>query len=187
MTLGEKLREARKKRGLSQEQLADKLSVSRSAVAKWETDKGLPDVGNLKYLARLLNVSVDYLLDEGTGTEDLALREPIRLADYGPGCKKLCRDRAVLEKLPDARIYALLAQREQPEREPEPDACRRAARRLMPEPERSFYLALRENGALLVTVTDLYVELRPLEQLPEGGSFVLNGWRFIRSNYELSL
>jgi len=42
MTLGEKLRQARKDNGLSQEQLAEKLCVSRSAVAKWETDKGLP-------------------------------------------------------------------------------------------------------------------------------------------------
>ena len=53
MTLGEKIRESRRKCGLSQEQLADKMSVSRSAVAKWETDKGLPDVGNLKLLGQL--------------------------------------------------------------------------------------------------------------------------------------
>ena len=52
MTLGEKIREARRKCSLSQEQLAEKMSVSRSAIAKWETDKGLPDVGNLKVLAR---------------------------------------------------------------------------------------------------------------------------------------
>ena len=41
MTLGEKLKEARKKIGLSQEQLAEKLSVSRQAVSKWESDKGI--------------------------------------------------------------------------------------------------------------------------------------------------
>ena len=64
MTLGEKIREARRRCGLSQEQLAEKLSVSRSAIAKWETDKGLPDVGNLKILSRLLSVSLDRLLDE---------------------------------------------------------------------------------------------------------------------------
>ena len=44
MTFGEKLKCARKEAGLSQEQLAEKLSVSRSAVAKWESDKGMPDV-----------------------------------------------------------------------------------------------------------------------------------------------
>jgi len=39
------------------------MSISRSAVAKWETDKGMPDVNNLKIMAQLLNVSVDYLPD----------------------------------------------------------------------------------------------------------------------------
>ena len=46
MTLGEKIKEARKNTGLSQEQLAEKLAVSRSAIAKWESDKGLPDIDN---------------------------------------------------------------------------------------------------------------------------------------------
>ena len=44
MTLGEKLKEARKQAGLSQEQLSEKLGISRSAVAKWETDKEIPDI-----------------------------------------------------------------------------------------------------------------------------------------------
>ena len=41
MTFGEKIREARKDAGLSQEQFAEKMSVSRSAVAKWESDRGI--------------------------------------------------------------------------------------------------------------------------------------------------
>ena len=65
MTLGKKLKEARKQAGLSQEQLSEKLGVSRSAVAKWETDNGIPDVDNLKILSKLLNISIDYLLDNG--------------------------------------------------------------------------------------------------------------------------
>ena len=73
MTLGENIREARRNCGLSQEQLAEKMSVSRSAIAKWETDKGLPDVGNLKVLARLLNVSVDHLLDEAETADELII------------------------------------------------------------------------------------------------------------------
>ena len=75
MTLGEKIREARRKCGLSQEQLAEKMSVSRSAVAKWETDKGLPDVGNLKLLGQLLHTSLDRLLDDGEETEESVIRE----------------------------------------------------------------------------------------------------------------
>ena len=65
MTLGEKIKEARKQAGLSQEQCAEKMHEARSAVAKWETDKGLPDIGNLKVMSKLLNVSIDHLLDDG--------------------------------------------------------------------------------------------------------------------------
>ena len=64
MTFGEKLKEARKEAGLSQEQFAEKISVSRSAIAKWESDKGMTDVNNLKAMAQLLDISLDYLLDE---------------------------------------------------------------------------------------------------------------------------
>ena len=64
MTFGEKLKEARKEAGLSQEQFAEKMSVSRSAVAKWEAGSGMPDINNLKVLAQLLDVSLDYILDE---------------------------------------------------------------------------------------------------------------------------
>ena len=73
MTLGEKLKIARKQAGLSQEQLSEKLGVSRSAVAKWETDNGIPDVDNLKTLSRLLNVSIDYMLDNGEAIDELVI------------------------------------------------------------------------------------------------------------------
>jgi transcriptional regulator with XRE-family HTH domain len=111
MTLGEKIREVRRKCGFSQEQLADKMSVSRSAIAKWETDKGLPDVGNLKILARLLNVSVDYLLDETEESENPVIRETYQLADYGYGCGRVKKDRVVREKFPDAPSIRCLGSR----------------------------------------------------------------------------
>ena len=77
MTLGEKIKEARKQCGLTQEQLADKMAISRSAIAKWESNKGLPDVDNLKVLAKLLNVSVDYLLDDGRPRHNMLSTKPI--------------------------------------------------------------------------------------------------------------
>lgn len=80
MTFGEKLKEARKEAGLSQEQFAQKLSVSRSAVAKWESDKGMPDINNLKAMAQLLDISVDYLLDED---EKLSFNETKEAIDLG--------------------------------------------------------------------------------------------------------
>lgn len=48
MTLADKLKEARKNAGLSQVELAEKLCVSKQAITKWESGKGIPDVDNLK-------------------------------------------------------------------------------------------------------------------------------------------
>ena len=82
MTFGEKLQEARKRAGYSQEQLSEKLSVSRSAVAKWESGGGLPDIENLKAISQLLDVSIDYLLDDDGRLDFSVLREPISIDDY---------------------------------------------------------------------------------------------------------
>lgn len=110
MTFGEKLKTARQQAGYSQEELAAKLSVSRSAVAKWETGKGLPDIENLKATAALLKVSIDYLLDEGETLSMTELREPIRLEDHKAAGKARSRQNAaVLDKFPQAvQIYALV-------------------------------------------------------------------------------
>ena len=64
MTLADKLKEARKNAGLTQVELAEKLCVSRQAITKWESGKGIPDVENLKMLSKVLNVSIDFLLDD---------------------------------------------------------------------------------------------------------------------------
>ena len=61
MTIGERIAKARKEKNLSQEYLAELLEVSRQAVSKWETNLTEPDTGNLIQLARILNVSVEYL------------------------------------------------------------------------------------------------------------------------------
>lgn len=98
MTFGEKLKEARKEAGLTQEELAEKLSVSRSAVAKWESDKGLPDVNNLKAMSRLLTVSLDYLLDDDEKLSFNETKEPIDLDSFEKTGK--CRDKK------DAAVYA---------------------------------------------------------------------------------
>ena len=57
-----KLVELRKKHGLSQEELADKLGVSRQAVSKWERSEASPDTDNLIELAKLYDISLDELL-----------------------------------------------------------------------------------------------------------------------------
>ena len=62
MSLGEKIREQRKQAGLSQEQLAEKLNVSRQAITKWETNKGIPDVANLIAISDEFALSLDELI-----------------------------------------------------------------------------------------------------------------------------
>lgn len=65
----------RKEKGLSQEQLAEKIGVSRQAVSKWERSEASPDTDNIILLARLYNVSLDELLrteDEIPAAEDIA-------------------------------------------------------------------------------------------------------------------
>jgi len=188
MLMGEKIREARRKCGFSQEQLAEKMSVSRSAVAKWETDKGLPDVGNLKMLARLLKVSVDHLLDEEQTGDPSVIRENYNLTAYGYGCSRVKKDRVVREKYPDATIYPLLARQDpgNPDLFSQyiPD-CRTGPVDRSKQMDKSFYLVEKENRQFLVTVTDVYVETRPLECSLQENRFRIEGWNFIRCNYEV--
>ena len=62
MLIGEKLRRLRIARQLSQEQLAEKLQVSRQAISKWELGESMPDTENLILLSKFYGVSIDYLL-----------------------------------------------------------------------------------------------------------------------------
>ncbi len=63
MSLGSSLFNARKKSGLSQEEVAEKLGVSRQTISKWELDETLPDIWQSKRLAGLYHVTVDELID----------------------------------------------------------------------------------------------------------------------------
>ena len=103
MTLGEKLKDGRKNAGLSQEQLAQKLCVSRAAVAKWETDKGLPDIMNLKAIAKLLDVSIDYLVDDGLEMDFRVMKEPLERETLTIAGRCRCwQDAAVARRFPEA-------------------------------------------------------------------------------------
>jgi transcriptional regulator with XRE-family HTH domain len=113
MTFGEKLKKARMEAGYTQNELANKLTVSRAAIAKWESDRGMPDVTNLKAIAEALSVSMDYLLDDGSTLDFSETKKPIDLAKYGDG-KKLSRlkkaeikEQIIREEYPDAEIIGL--------------------------------------------------------------------------------
>lgn len=64
MNLSEKLQLLRKKNGLSQEELADKLGISRQAISKWESGQSMPDLNKLVILSELYNVTIDSLVKD---------------------------------------------------------------------------------------------------------------------------
>ena len=64
MALSEKLYTLRKKSGLSQEQLAEQLNVSRQAISKWESGTSIPESDKLISISNYFNVSLDYLMKE---------------------------------------------------------------------------------------------------------------------------
>lgn len=82
MTLGQKLRKIKSKFGLSQEQLAEVINVSRQAITKWENDGGLPDVSNLQEISEVFGVTVDYLLNDDSNLPALSMKKKLDRNKY---------------------------------------------------------------------------------------------------------
>ncbi len=72
MEFNEKIQELRKRKGLTQEELAEILYVSRTAISKWESGRGFPNIESLKAISKFFSVSLDELL---SGEEILAIAE----------------------------------------------------------------------------------------------------------------
>ena len=195
MTVGEKIKEARRQCGLSQQQLAEKMLVSRSAVAKWEAGNGLPDVDNVKALAQLLNVSIDYLLGEGEAAETTVLREAYQLPEGASGTKRKKKDRIVREKFPDADIYFLVSHLKLTKGERMIDNLIGfltdapfgipALINSVKNVDKMFFLVEEENRQYLVMVTDEFIETRPLARRITDNKFEIGDWKFIKSRYKI--
>ena len=70
MSFGENLKNVRKQRGVTQEELAEILGVSRQAISKWESDGGYPETEKLLVISKTLNISIDYLLNDVSVMEE---------------------------------------------------------------------------------------------------------------------
>jgi transcriptional regulator with XRE-family HTH domain len=188
MTFGEKLKQARQNAKLSQEELALKISVSRSAVAKWETDKGLPDIQNLKNIAWALGVSIDYLLDDGTRLELSVIRESIDLTRYGKGRKKVIKDKIVREKYPDAEIFTLMAEEKRTKAERLVDNLLEfftdlcaiiPLTKALNNLDKEFYLVRQGQRQYLVMVTSEFMESRELAEPMTEKKFRIGNFQYI--------
>ena len=77
MSLGKKLLALRKKAGLSQKEVAEKVGVSRQTVSKWETDQTIPELSKVQSLSQLYNVSYDYFICGSHVNDDVTSIETI--------------------------------------------------------------------------------------------------------------
>ena len=188
MTFGEKLKEARLKAKMSQEELSLKVNVSRAAIAKWETDRGMPDVQNLKLLSRALNVSIDYLLDEGTTLDVSVTREAVDLSKYGKGRKKKIKDKIVREKYPEGEIMTLIATEKLNKAEKIADFIVWMLSPLVniiplmksiDNVDNEFYLVNSDQRQYLVVVTSEFIESRELAKHITEKKFEIGKYKFI--------
>lgn len=91
MTFGEKLQDLRRKAGISQDTLAEKLDVSRQAVSKWERDEAMPETEKVVRIARLFGTSLDELLLDRDAPEPKPEPEPIPQPAYRPNYSRQIR------------------------------------------------------------------------------------------------
>lgn len=83
MGIGERMQALRKSKGISQEQLADIVGVSRQAVSKWESEQSIPDIEKIILLSDYFKVTTDYLL-KGTESVEKVVEEMKEVKDAGP-------------------------------------------------------------------------------------------------------
>ena len=190
MTFVEKLREARKAAGLSQEQFAEKMSVSRSAVAKWESDKGLPDVNNLKVMAQLLGVTIDYLLDDEEKLNLSETKEPIDLDSFEKtGKARDKKDAVVLVKFPNAdAIYPLIRQKKMSKKEAILDFIVQPGMVQVLDYFNNtdgYYLVVQGEKQYLVRVSKDFITTAQLAQHVDTKKFTIDNNIFKRAAYQI--
>lgn len=164
MTLGQKLKEIRKKFGLSQEQLAEIINVSRQAITKWETDAGLPDTENLKELSRIFEISINYLLDNNNELPLLVMKKKLDKDNYK---NKISSYEEVLKEYYPApwKIYILTPEKKMSKLEGIFDFIIGAGTIDVADALNDmspYYLAIKDNIKLLVNIKDWVLEVKEL-------------------------
>ena len=196
MTLADKLKEARKNTGLTQIELAEKLCVSRQAITKWESGKGIPDVDNLRTISKVLNVSIDFLLDDEEVLDKTIIKEQINLDEYvKEGKLRNKKDAVVYAKYPNADIIPLLAKKKSTKGQKvlgellgwltdAPFGTDEIFNQIT-DINNSYYLVYEEDKQIFVTVTDDFIESKILAQKITGDKFEMGDYKYQKTVYKV--
>ena len=191
MSIGEKIKEARKSAGLTQEPMAEKLMVSSQVITKWEADQEIPDVDNLKAISSFFNVSIDHLFDNDQDIDTSITREKIDISKY----KKNAKDQIITEKYPEAEIWLLIAEQKLTKGEKiidnvlgfifnAPFGIPGLANGLK-NSNKSFYLVNKDNKQYFVMITNEFIESREMTKPLTEKKFEIGDMKFIKCNYRV--
>ena len=103
MKYGKNFKYYREKNGLSQEDLANKLNLSRQAISRWENDWNIPDITNLQELCKLYNITMDELLSENISQQASANADQLNVSPQPKACQD--KEKYLLQTL---LIYSML-------------------------------------------------------------------------------
>lgn len=196
MTLADKLKEARKNAGFTQVELAEKLCVSRQAITKWESGKGIPDVENLKMISKVLSVSIDFLLDDENVLDKTVIKEQINLEDYvKEGKLRSKKDAVVYAKYPNADITPLLTKKKSTKGQKmfgellgwltdAPFGTDEVFNRIA-DAHNSYYMVQQDDKQIFVTVTDEFIESRIMAKKITGNKFEMGDYKFQMAVYKV--
>lgn len=175
MTLGEKIKDLRKRFGLTQEKLANLINVSRQAVTKWENDTGIPDTENLKELSHLFGITIDYLLDNKSDLPLLVMRIQLdktkyknKLLSYAPILKEYYSE--------DWEIYNLARYSKMGKLESALNLLTGGDYYLIKDVSdlSPYYLAVKDNIKLLVNIKNWVLEVNELPSEIKIKKFLFN-------------
>lgn len=184
MSLGEKIKELRNKFSLSQEQLAEKLNVSRQAITKWEGNVGLPDTENLKSISELFGVTIDYLLDNNSdGNFQAVMREEVNFKNLWDGYDEIIS--LLKQRYPEPNeIYSLVKTRKLsiasliigPSKIEAADYLKETA---------IYFLVKNYRTKMLIKVTKTYIETRQLPESIDENKFIIDKEKFTKINKKI--
>lgn len=196
MTLADKLKEARKNAGLTQNELAEKICVSRQAITKWESGKGIPDVENLKNISKVLDVSIDFLLDEEGVADKTVIKEQINLNEYvKEGKLRSKKDAVVYAKYPNAVISPLLAKKKSTKGQKifgnllgfltdAPFGTDEVFNQIA-DAHNAYYLVEQEGKQIMVTVTEDFIESKVMAKELVGNKFEIGEYIYRKAAYKV--